>query len=76
MEPRLVTVVAIDDDKGSLDFIRAALKQQPVEILAYTDADIRAEDGPGATPANCTAGSDDAAHERSGSSGPNCRGGS
>ena len=40
MEPRLVTVVAIDDDKGSLDFIRAALKQQPVEILAYTDADV------------------------------------
>jgi DNA-binding NtrC family response regulator len=39
MEPHLVTVAAIDDDKGSLDFIRAALKQHPVEILTQTDAD-------------------------------------
>ena len=39
METHLVTVAAIDDDKSSLDFIRAALKQQPVEILAHTDAD-------------------------------------
>jgi DNA-binding NtrC family response regulator len=39
MESNLVTVAAIDDDKSSLDFIRAALKQQPVEILAHTDAD-------------------------------------
>ena len=39
MEPHLVTVAAIDDDQGSLDFITAALKQQPVEILAHTDAD-------------------------------------
>jgi len=39
MEPHLVTVAAIDDDKSSLDFIKAALKQQPVEILAHTDAD-------------------------------------
>jgi DNA-binding NtrC family response regulator len=39
MEPHLVTVAAIDDDKGSLDFIKAALKQQPVEILTYTEAD-------------------------------------
>ena len=39
MEPHLVTVAAIDDDKGSLDFIKAALKQQPVEILAHTDPD-------------------------------------
>jgi DNA-binding NtrC family response regulator len=39
VEPHLVTVAAIDDDKGSLDFIKAALKQQPVEILAHTDPD-------------------------------------
>jgi DNA-binding NtrC family response regulator len=39
MEPHLVTVAAIDDDKSSLDFIKAALKQQPVEILAHTEAD-------------------------------------
>lgn len=39
MEPQLVTVAAIDDDKSSLDFIKAALKQQPVEILTQTDAD-------------------------------------
>ncbi|HEX4163943.1 MAG TPA: sigma-54 dependent transcriptional regulator [Bryobacteraceae bacterium] len=39
MEPHLVTVVAIDDDKGSLDFMKAALKQHPVEILTQTDAD-------------------------------------
>ena len=38
MEPHLVTVAAIDDDKGCLDLIKAALKQQPVEILAETDA--------------------------------------
>ena len=34
----LVTVAAIDDEKSSLDLISAALKQQPVEILTYTDA--------------------------------------
>ena len=39
MEPHLVTVAAVDDDKGSLEFIRAALKQQPVEIVTYTDPD-------------------------------------
>lgn len=39
MEPHLVTVAAIDDDNASLDFIKAALKQQPVQILAQTDAD-------------------------------------
>jgi DNA-binding NtrC family response regulator len=39
MEPHLVTVAAIDDDKSSLDFIKAALKQHPVEILTETDAD-------------------------------------
>ena len=38
MEAHLVTVAAIDDDQSSLDFIRAALKQQPVEILTDTDA--------------------------------------
>jgi len=38
MESHLVTVAAIDDDKGSLDLIRSALKQQPVEILTYIDA--------------------------------------
>jgi len=38
MEPHLVTVAAIDDDQSSLDFIKAALKQQPVEILTDTDA--------------------------------------
>ena len=38
MESHLVTVAAIDDDKGSLDLIRSALKQQPVEVLTYTDA--------------------------------------
>ena len=39
MEPHLVTVVAVDDDKNCLDFVHAALKQLPVEILSYTDAD-------------------------------------
>jgi DNA-binding NtrC family response regulator len=39
MEPHLVTVAAIDDDKSSLDFIKAALKQHPVEILTQTDAE-------------------------------------
>jgi DNA-binding NtrC family response regulator len=39
MEPHLIMVAAIDDDRSSLDFIRAALKQQPVEILVQTDAD-------------------------------------
>jgi DNA-binding NtrC family response regulator len=39
MEPYLVTVAAIDDDKSSLDFIKAALKQHPVEILTQTDPD-------------------------------------
>jgi len=39
MEPNLVTVAAIDDDQASLDFIKAALRQQPVETLAHTDAD-------------------------------------
>ncbi len=34
----LVTVVAIDDDAGSLDFVRAALKQHPVQVLTATDA--------------------------------------
>jgi len=38
MESHLVTLVAIDDDKSSLDLIKAALKQQPVEILTQTDA--------------------------------------
>lgn len=38
IEPHLVTVVAIDDDKSSLDLIKAALKQHPVEILTQTDA--------------------------------------
>jgi len=36
--PHLVTVAAIDDDQGSLNFIRAALKHHPVEILTDTDA--------------------------------------
>jgi DNA-binding NtrC family response regulator len=39
MESNLVTVAAIDDDHRSLEFIKAALKQQPVEILTQTDAD-------------------------------------
>src|SRR5947209_7095152 len=39
MESHLVTVAAIDDDKSSLDLIKAALKQHPVEILTQTDAD-------------------------------------
>jgi DNA-binding NtrC family response regulator len=39
MESHLVTIAAIDDDKSSLDFIKAALKQHPVEILTQTDAD-------------------------------------
>jgi len=38
MGTHLVTVAAIDDDRSSLDFIRAALKQHPVEILTDTDA--------------------------------------
>jgi DNA-binding NtrC family response regulator len=40
METSLVTVAAIDDDKGSLELIKAALKQQPVEVLTHTDAEI------------------------------------
>lgn len=32
-----VTLVAIDDDQGSLDLIRAALRQQRVEVLTATD---------------------------------------
>ena len=40
MEPQLVTLVAIDDDKSCLDFIHATLKQQPVEILSYTDTEL------------------------------------
>jgi CheY-like chemotaxis protein len=39
MEPHLVTVAVIDNDKNSLDFIKAALKQHAVEILTQTDAD-------------------------------------
>lgn len=39
MESHLVTVAAIDDDRSSLEFIKAALKQQPVEIVTYTDPD-------------------------------------
>jgi DNA-binding NtrC family response regulator len=39
VEPHLITVAAIDDDKSSLDFIKAALKQHPVEILTQTDAE-------------------------------------
>jgi DNA-binding NtrC family response regulator len=38
MEPHLVTVAAIDDDKSSLDLVKASLKQHPVEILTETDA--------------------------------------
>jgi len=38
MGTHLVTVAAIDDDRSSLDFIRAALKLHPVEILTDTDA--------------------------------------
>ena len=37
METYLVAVAAIDDDRNSLDFIKAALKQLPVEILTDTD---------------------------------------
>src|SRR5438093_209661 len=37
MEPHLVTVAAIDDDRASLDFVTAALKQHPVEVLTETD---------------------------------------
>jgi DNA-binding NtrC family response regulator len=43
MEPYVVTVVAIDDDAASLDFIKAALKQHPVEVLTATDADAGLE---------------------------------
>jgi DNA-binding NtrC family response regulator len=43
MEPYVVTVAAIDDDAGSLDFIKAALKQHPVEVLTATDADAGLE---------------------------------
>jgi DNA-binding NtrC family response regulator len=39
MEPNLVTVVAIDDDRHSLEFIKAALKQHPVDILTQSDPD-------------------------------------
>jgi len=37
MESHRVTVAAIDDDAASLDFIKAALKNHPVELLAETD---------------------------------------
>jgi DNA-binding NtrC family response regulator len=40
MEASLVTIAAIDDDKSSLDLIKAALKQQPVDVLTHTDAAI------------------------------------
>jgi DNA-binding NtrC family response regulator len=43
MEPYVVTVVAIDDDAASVDFIKAALKQHPVEVLTATDADAGLE---------------------------------
>src|SRR5262245_59553358 len=43
MEPHLITVAAIDDDVGTLDFVRAALKHQPVEVLTATDADAGLE---------------------------------
>src|SRR5262245_52117256 len=43
MEPHLITVAAIDDDSATLDFVRAALKQQPVEVLTATDADAGLE---------------------------------
>jgi DNA-binding NtrC family response regulator len=43
MEPYVVTVAAIDDDAGSLDFIKAALKQHPVEVLTATDPDAGLE---------------------------------
>lgn len=39
MASHLVTVAAIDDDRGILDFIKAALKQQPVEVISHTDPD-------------------------------------
>jgi len=39
MESHLVSIAAIDDDRGSLDYITAALKQQSVQIFTYTDAD-------------------------------------
>src|SRR5438132_14403053 len=39
MKPHLVTVAAIDDNNASLEFIKASLKQQPVQILTQTDAD-------------------------------------
>ena len=42
MEPYLVTVVAIDDDAGSLSLVKAALKQHPVEVLTATDRRKRA----------------------------------
>ena len=40
MEASLVTIAAIDDDKSSLDLIKAALKQQPVDVITHTDAAI------------------------------------
>src|SRR6201997_1789423 len=39
MEQHLVTIAAIDDDQASLDFIKAALKQHPVELLTETSPD-------------------------------------
>ena len=39
MESHLVSIAAIDDDRGSLDYITAALKQQSVQIFTDTDAD-------------------------------------
>ena len=38
MESHLVTVAAIDDDKGSLDLIRAALKQARGKIYGDNGA--------------------------------------
>ena len=39
MEQELIAVAAIDDDPGTLDLIKAALKQHPVEVLTATGAD-------------------------------------
>jgi DNA-binding NtrC family response regulator len=38
-----VTVVAIDDDPAALDLVRAALKQQPLEILTASDPEAGLE---------------------------------
>ena len=74
MEHHLVSVAAIDDDRGSLDFITAALKQHPVEVLTQTDADTGLKMVLDRRPQIVLLDLIDANDERTGGSGPHYRG--